>query len=564
MTNTTAPNNIVFDPGVISFGGAIVGTPETRTILVTNGTESALTLTVLPPYSLSPSTVPAHAQDFTATITYTPTSAGIHSGTIAVGGRPDVVVQLSGKAVDPISEDMLVGEDNFLIEVPDHGSDVFYRGEKTLERTAQMATYLRLGSKPNIAEPGDTLANIVTDFVDDTRVRREDDETALAQTVPSNFSDADATKYSHKALRELESSKIHTRGGWRDHTDGNRVSTTGGDKVEVIRGNYKMVVMGRQPAPEPLSDADTFEGSVTTWDASGGHIADWRATPGAFTEIGWHKTADTDDDAGTWKVWEVTEKGDYDITYHGTVTERFYGTKHHTIIGSPDDEQDDESVDGWRHYTLEGGTGPTDNRARGGRSEYFRGQIEEVRDEVYAKSVHDIDGSTERPLTLFEDKTFADTISVNEGSRHHRVETHKTEVWADSIEDIVNVSDKLYSQVDGDVHSKVTGDVIEEWYEHHFELFLGAAESLKVGNFLDMRFGATLVELNVAGLAYTTLAMSPTALFDLQAAGAIINVAVSPYRADFVLSDLSTDVNTGTEISVGKLFVQKTLGMFLN
>src|SRR5690606_32659996 len=49
--------------------------------------------------------------------------------------------------------------------------------------------------------------------------------------------------------RLAESAKLHARGGWRDHSDGNRITTTYGDKVEVIRGNYKMVILGRQDDP---------------------------------------------------------------------------------------------------------------------------------------------------------------------------------------------------------------------------------------------------------------------------------------------------------------------------
>ncbi len=48
------------------------------------------------------------------------------------------------------------------------------------------------------------------------------------------------------AGRQAESALLHSKGGWRDHSDGNRITTTRGDKIEVIRGNYKLVVLGRQ------------------------------------------------------------------------------------------------------------------------------------------------------------------------------------------------------------------------------------------------------------------------------------------------------------------------------
>jgi hypothetical protein len=67
-----------------------------------------------------------------------------------------------------------------------------------------------------------------------------------------------------KAERVRQSQALHTRGGWRDHSDGNRITTTYGDKVEVVRGNYKMIVLGRQDDPEASAG----------WDASGQHIQD--------------------------------------------------------------------------------------------------------------------------------------------------------------------------------------------------------------------------------------------------------------------------------------------------
>lgn len=63
--------------------------------------------------------------------------------------------------------------------------------------------------------------------------------------------------------RTKESSILHTKGGWRDHTDGNRITTTRGDKVEVIRGNYKLIVLGRQ-------DQTGIKPKLAGMDISGG------------------------------------------------------------------------------------------------------------------------------------------------------------------------------------------------------------------------------------------------------------------------------------------------------
>jgi len=52
---------------------------------------------------------------------------------------------------------------------------------------------------------------------------------------------------------------------WRDHTDGNRITTTGGDKVEVIGGNYFLVVRGRQEHESGLNakTGETGQNSIT-------------------------------------------------------------------------------------------------------------------------------------------------------------------------------------------------------------------------------------------------------------------------------------------------------------
>ncbi|HEY4118861.1 MAG TPA: hypothetical protein VGM56_13440 [Byssovorax sp.] len=70
--------------------------------------------------------------------------------------------------------------------------------------------------------------------------------------------------------RTLESSQLHTKGGWRDHTDGNRVTTTRGDKIEVIRGNYKLIVLGRQDQTKPKLAGMDISGGQT--NSGGGDL----------------------------------------------------------------------------------------------------------------------------------------------------------------------------------------------------------------------------------------------------------------------------------------------------
>lgn len=180
-----------------------------------------------------------------------------------------------------------------------------------------MSSYLRLGAVKDVSiagladapkESGEDLASYVTSFIDDTRVRAGCDATG-------EFS------YIDPAVHAAESAILHTKGGWRDHSDGNRITTTRGDKVEVIRGNYKMVVLSR---------TDREDDAIVT-DFSGGHGADSPITfrPGYENHIMWVPNYD-----GTWKVTETTVRGDVNSTYHGDTVDTYYGNIKTSTTGS--------------------------------------------------------------------------------------------------------------------------------------------------------------------------------------------------------------------------------------
>jgi hypothetical protein len=116
------------------------------------------------------------------------------------------------------------------------------------------------------------------------------------------------------ANRLAETAVLHTKGGWRDHTDGNRITTTRGDKVEVIRGNYRMVILGRQDL-NPLVPGSPFdlEDWATGLDESGG-LADnqdqARGTSGVLAmTYNWEPDSD-----GRWGWTQATTTGAFDDT----------------------------------------------------------------------------------------------------------------------------------------------------------------------------------------------------------------------------------------------------------
>ncbi len=181
---------------------------------------------------------------------------------------------------------------------------------------------------------------------------------------------------------------IHEKLGWRDHTDGNRISTTYGDKVEIIGGNYQLLVLGRQD--------DVGDGVV--WDASGGHLVSGDIAPGMVTKIEYKSTKF----GGTWKVTEETSKGHVHEIFHGEFREEFKGSRTTSSIGAIPSALSDT-------FTAAG----TGDDTRGD------------------------------PVVV--DGTFASTINEYVGHSSARVATITSETYATTINETVNASGTITS-----------------------------------------------------------------------------------------------------------------------
>jgi len=153
------------------------------------------------------------------------------------------------------------------------------------------------------------------------------DPKASNPTFGRSFYEDDAVTVATVAHNQAQatSNKLLSRGGVREHTDGNRISTTRGDCVEVVGGNYRLIVLGR------VDPSDTSV-SVSTWESSGGHNHDSTSTPGEVISISWSTT-----DSGTWEVTEKTEKGEVHSSYTGRYEEVFSGPSkiEYTGYGGP-------------------------------------------------------------------------------------------------------------------------------------------------------------------------------------------------------------------------------------
>jgi hypothetical protein len=201
-----------------------------------------------------------------------------------------------------------------------------------------------------------------------------------------------------EGLRMHETAQLHTKGGWRDHSDGNRISTTRGDKVEVIRGNYKLVVLGRQ------EEIDNASG----WDLSGGEMRSTTLNWGEFeaTSVEW-----VEDDGGRWRCVEKNQKGDEYSIWWGDVHEEWFGAVKSGVTGSEDPSS--------YPHAVPGASRPA---------------------KVNPKII---------------ERTWAESIEEYTGSIKRRIPTIKEETWAEST---TGLTDVLYGVIENTI---VGGGIIE-------------------------------------------------------------------------------------------------------
>jgi len=172
--------------------------------------------------------------------------------------------------------------------------------------------------------------------------------------------------------------------GWRDHTDGHRITTTRGDKVEVIGGNYKLVSLGRGTG-------------VASYEMSGGIISDSMEPPGNVTSVTWRTCPTAANSKKGWKWVEQTEFGHVVERYHGTMREEFFGDKLISVVGSSDERK--VKTDGTNRVAAdsdgEDEVGITDGWAQptkwdrsGAQADTFELSRPEIYESTWAKSVN--------------------------------------------------------------------------------------------------------------------------------------------------------------------------------
>ena len=290
-------NKATVSPNPITFGSVEPDTTHTLLVHVTFDSEltAATTVSVGAPFSVSPSQIAAGQKNAFLTLTYpAPNEDQTHSAKLCFDGVAGEV-SVTGK-VDEGTVTKAVK--HLLLAVPDYGDTSFVNAKGVNVSGTDLSSYLRLGSfnYKSESEAAKTLLgmipqlNVATDpsrdeeyfpdatlaFVSDLKAKVNPKGVIFADDIRKRPQDVglstgdDPDHGLTETARRLESQVLYSRGGWRDHSDGNRISTTWGDKVEVVRGNYKMFVLGRQNNPE----------QAMGWEASGGHIQD--AAPGTM------------------------------------------------------------------------------------------------------------------------------------------------------------------------------------------------------------------------------------------------------------------------------------------
>ena len=302
------------------------------------------------------------------------------------------------------------GQKYIRLEVPG------YRGSNS----TYPLSYIQLGkarSESSLKRAGDDLLKAVDldrstqlFFRDDYRVDKGYNHPQAVYLRDDGVATSTATG-NPKAFVKARTAELLTRGGWREHTDGNRVTTTRGDRIEVIGGNYKMVVLGRRWQRTGDSATYTKHGwGESYWESSGGHNKDGTNTPGEVVNIQWHhdSAANTDE----WRVVDETVKGNVIGIYQGNQYETYKCRLIKSTIGGPSTSTAivDNPVGTVQHQNPDQGwlLGGTVNWQKPSVSEYVKAKAITGTTEVFADGSGDGSISSEEWIGTKTAKTQVD------------------------------------------------------------------------------------------------------------------------------------------------------------
>jgi hypothetical protein len=236
-----------------------------------------------------------------------------------------------------------------------------------------------------------------------------------------------------------ESLMLLTKGGWWDHSDGNRITTTAGDKIEIIQGNYKIVVLGRQALPttipDPTKDLQGYQNAIGPLasssdiiDSSGGFTVQSNANPDGFIK----SVEYTQDLNGTWTQYENGGVGTLCESFYGRQAEMFCGPVQESWTGTP--PSDFTTSDFYQKITTQSPLSKVSSQIS-----QFDPDISEY---TWANSITSYTGSEGKTIPSITEHTFADNIKGYTGSATKPVQTITETTFAGAITEVTTAAAK--------------------------------------------------------------------------------------------------------------------------
>ncbi|MFO0550170.1 MAG: hypothetical protein U0271_17380 [Polyangiaceae bacterium] len=179
--------------------------------------------------------------------------------------------------------------------------------------------------------------NYLLGYADDTRWH-----SSAATLTPAKTRINDTEVDNLAQNRQSETLRLAEKGGHWDHTDGNRITTTGGDKLEVIGGNYKMIVLGRQAMPTTDAGLSDLVQNALVTDVSGGHFQEQYPSPTPCiktTELA------VDQSTGEWTLYQDNGVGNLITKLKGRTVDLFQGKRREVYVGTKDGTAASASLD---------------------------------------------------------------------------------------------------------------------------------------------------------------------------------------------------------------------------
>jgi hypothetical protein len=423
---------------------------------------------------------------------------------------------------------------------PLRGDDTHYPG---FDYDTSVNSFEDLPPVKGVTEGKDakTTGNRETFFIDDVRTRAQDHASLSIADDPGHGLT--------QAQRQMESARLYSRGGWRDHSDGNRLTTTYGDKVEVIRGNYRLLVLGRQDDP----------GEGMGWELSGSSLLDYAPgmMPGAAVFVEWVPDYKLTGDAqGVWLMANTTQNVYMYDRNAGNFREEVWGDVHESYTGSENPPSGGPGTEAGRFGTSQV-AGAAGGPPAGHEPPYrIPGLNYDLPATAAARAVpdwvYDNEGLVRSNPHLIE-KTWARRIDSWTGSEKWPIPEISEKTWATTVEEYTNVTNTVSTTLAGSITETTTAGAINE--ATTAATINGATTA---GNITDATTAAALIfETTVAPVHVEIEASNHV---ELEGGVAHVEMSLCPLHFELAISaKLDITLGASYEIKLGKHEEFKTL-----